>query len=109
MGQTKYQVSLAVDGKHTVSVQSDDPAAVTEGLVWAQQTYKKLVTLRSIGPTRGVDFTAQGPKQQATLPEEPPLCANHHTPMVWVNKNGGFWSCHKKNPDGSWCDYRPAV
>ena len=38
MKQITYQVPLAVDGRHAVSVQSEDPAAVTEGLVWAQDT-----------------------------------------------------------------------
>ena len=36
-----------------------------------------------------------------------PICAVHQKAMTWVNKNGGFWSCHEKNPDGSWCKWRP--
>jgi hypothetical protein len=106
MPQTKYQVTLAVDGKHVVSVQSDDPAAVTEGLVWAQDTYKKLVTLRRIAPTRGgVELEARGDEPE---PAEPPLCADHQVPMVWQKgRKGYFWSCHEKNPDGSWCSYKP--
>jgi hypothetical protein len=46
MAQSKYQVTLSVEGKHSVSVASDDPAAVTEGLVWAQATYKPRRGLR---------------------------------------------------------------
>ena len=43
-------MNLAVDGKHSVSVQSDDPAAVTEALVWAKKTWGQLVRL----PGKGV-------------------------------------------------------
>ncbi len=108
MAQTKYQVSLAVDGKHSVSVQSDDPAAVTEGLVWAQQTYQQLITLRTVGPTRGGDRPRPEPPSTAPRPDEAPLCAYHQTPMIWQpGRKGYFWSCHAKNPDGSWCSYRP--
>src|SRR5207249_8505520 len=56
--QAKYQVTLAVDGKHAVSVQSDDPAAVTEGLVWANDIYKKLQRLgQSNGASRPVELS----------------------------------------------------
>ena len=33
MKQITYQVTLAVDGNHSVSVQSEDPAAVTESFL----------------------------------------------------------------------------
>jgi len=37
--------------------------------------------------------------------EEPPVCAVHHLAMARVRgRTGVFWSCHRKNPDGSWCD-----
>jgi hypothetical protein len=41
------------------------------------------------------------------LGAEPPECAVHHTPMVWVEKGkrGPFWSCRQKNEDGSWCSF----
>ena len=53
MANTKYQVNLAIDGKHTVSVQSDDPAATTETLVWAKKTYDQLRRLGTKGPIVG--------------------------------------------------------
>jgi hypothetical protein len=45
-----------------------------------------------------------------------PICGNHHEPMSWkeggVSKAGkpyqGFWSCKVKNPDGSFCKFKPA-
>jgi hypothetical protein len=97
-----------VDGKHTVSVQSDDPAAVTEGLVWAQETYKKLQRLSPSGATAS---SAALPERNELTREDAetgaPICANHQVPMVWVDRNGGFYSCHEKTANGSWCTYRP--
>jgi hypothetical protein len=114
MAQTKYQVSLSVDGKHSASVQSDDPAAVTEGLIWAQETYKKLTRLSQ---ARQVSNNGQeaGPldEGQSSTPIQPdgsaPLCGVHEISMVLMHgRRGDFWSCHEKNPDGSWCSYRPS-
>jgi hypothetical protein len=108
MAQTKYQVSLSVDGKHAVSVQSDDPAAATEALVWANDTYKKLVRLSQTGSVKSrVELDEPGEIREAIEPEEAPICANHAVPMVWQKgRKGYFWSCHEKNPDVSWCSYR---
>jgi hypothetical protein len=111
MAQSKYQVTLAVEGKHSVSVASDDPAAVTEGLVWAQATYKKLLGLRQ-GPQLGANGQgAQGvsepPYQRVDAETDAPICGVHEVPMVWQQgRKGYFWSCHEKNPDGSWCSYK---
>src|SRR5688500_8342874 len=111
MPQTKYQVNLAVDGKHVVSVQSDDRAAVTEGLVWAQDTYKKLQRLgQSNGGSNPMAPPAQAVVPQVVQPEEVEICAIHGVNMVWQpGRKGYFWSCHEKMADGiSWCTYRPA-
>src|SRR5207253_74007 len=117
MPQTKYQVTLAVDGKHAVSVQSDDPAAVAEGLIWAQDTCKRLVRLSQQSAPSGAEGVGRA-EMTMTRRREPelnredaetgaPMCGDHQMPMVWVDRNGGFWSCHEKNPDSSWCTYRP--
>jgi len=107
--QAKYQVTLAVDGKHAVSVQSDDPAAVTEGLVWANDIYKKLQRLgQSNGASRPVELSVRANPPQASEPEEAPLCGIHQVPMIWQpGRKGYFWSCHEQNVDGTWCSYRP--
>jgi hypothetical protein len=117
---TKYQVHLCVDGRHSVSVQSDDPAAVTEGLLWAKQTWGQLVRLPGKAfptlPQDGsvpIDQTAQAkaPRQDQRsdqTDDEPPICGVHQVPMVRVTgRKGSFWSCHEKLADGSWCSYRP--
>src|SRR5215217_8270539 len=112
MANTKYQVNLAVDGKHSVSVQSDDPAAVTEGLIWAKKTWGQLVRLpgKSFQSLQGEDreqtnHSVQSPSE----PDAPPICAVHNLPMVRVQgKKGPFWSCHQKMADGvTWCSYKP--
>lgn len=44
-----------------------------------------------------------------------PICQVHQVEMKWkppgTSKTGkpyqGFWSCGQKNPDGSWCNYKP--
>ena len=120
MPNTKYQVNLCVDGKHSVSVQSDDPAAVTEGLLWAKKTWGQLLRL----PGKPFESLAQQeqepadqvatlevrsePRQPGQLELEPPVCGVHQLPMVRVNgRKGPFWSCHEKTADGSWCSFRP--
>ena len=97
MAETKYQVILFVNGNHSVSVTSDDPAALTEGLVWAKKTYQTLAS-RAARKSR-----EQGEE------EEIPVCEVHDVPMVrQEGKYGPFWSCHQRNEDGSFCSYRPA-
>jgi hypothetical protein len=43
-----------------------------------------------------------------------PICAIHKSPMVWregtnqqTGKHYAFWTCPQKNPDGSFCKYKP--
>jgi hypothetical protein len=93
-----------------VSVQSDDPAAVTEALIWAKKTWGQLVRLPGKGvpalPSEGQEPSNESP--HSSNDEEPPICAVHHLPMVHVqSEKGAFWSCHQKNSNGSWCNYRP--
>ena len=114
MPNTKYQVHLCLDGQHSVSVQSADQSAVTEALVWAKKTYEQLVryqrqqddlgTSQASRATDGVPAAPDDPERA----EEPPICAGHDLPMVRVQgRQGAFWSCHEKMPDGSWCSYKP--
>ena len=97
MTQAKYQITLSLNGNHSVSVSGDDPTTVKEGLAWARGIYLKL--------------KERSDQQQALSPapgQEAPVCAIHHQSMVSVNgKKGQFWSCHQKLEDGSWCPYKP--
>jgi hypothetical protein len=38
-----------------------------------------------------------------------PICEVHQLPLVRMKgKHGPFWSCHQKDENGEWCQYRPA-
>jgi hypothetical protein len=45
-----------------------------------------------------------------------PICAIHHRPMVWregtnssTKQHYAFWACPQKNPDGTFCKYKPVT
>ena len=100
MKQLTCHVGMGADGKPLVTVSSEDPDAAAQAIPWVKQTYARIATADA-APT---------PEQLKAEPlaEEPPTCQLHHVPMVGVNgKRGFFWSCHTKNPDGTWCSYRP--
>ena len=96
MQKTTYQITLSTSGKHTISVTGDDPVTIQDDLAWARGIYLKLKTYDA-GPADDAAGT------------EPPTCVLHEVPMVLVQgKKGPFWSCHEKNPDGTWCSYKPS-
>lgn len=97
MAQTNYQVTLSRMGAHSVTVAGDDPEAVKTALHWAKGIYERL---------EGLDKPQQEEDQQEE--REAPICAVHDVPMVWQKgRKGYFWSCHERNPNGSFCSYRP--
>ena len=96
MNRTLYEITMSSDGNHKVTVRIEDPAGTEAALAWAQGTYSKLTKPQAqpIENGNGIDGA--------------PVCAFHHIPMVHMNgRKGPFWSCHEKNLDGSWCNYRP--
>lgn len=100
-----------MDGKHSVNVQSDDPAALTEALVWAKKTWGQLVRLPGKGYQSPIETNPEPIQEEvhSSMPgDEPPICGVHNLAMVKVQgKKGPFWSCHQKNTDGNWCSYKP--
>jgi hypothetical protein len=97
MAQTTYEVRLAVDGNHSVSVRGSDVTQMQAAIAWAKATHAALVA-RSEAPA-------------ATQPEEaePPICAVHDLPMVRMEgKTGPFYSCHQRDAAGRFCAYRPS-
>lgn len=109
MAKTNYRVILSADGNHKVEANTDDPAELTTALDQVKNAYKwleyyiqqgELHKIREVVPAR-----PQTDKPAAS--ETVPVCAIHEVPMKWIDKNGGFWSCHEKADDGSWCKYRP--
>ncbi len=102
MAQTTYQVILSTDGKHTVIATSDDAAMNKAALEWAKSTYDQVVA------RYGLKHEQFHKKGEETSEEEIPTCAVHNVPMTkQQGKFGSFWSCHKRNADGSFCSYRP--
>jgi hypothetical protein len=99
MAQTTYQVALSSDGKHQVTVTTDNQSEAKLALAWAKATLEQLVA----------HYGSSGKAAEGELNEDnPPECGVHHIPMVRVQgKKGPFWSCHEKNDDGSRCSYKP--
>ena len=108
MPKVIYELILSHDGKHSVSVRSDDPVALQEALPLAKQLQSGLPQFdESPSPTPSISPPCA---QQPDLHQlQAPLCGVHSTPMTQVQgKHGPFWSCHQRTLDGSWCTYRPA-
>ena len=107
MSKLIYEVTVSSDGKRSVSIKSDDPLALKDALPLAKKIQEQL----SEAPdSRGeVSSTPQQtPLPSVDVQPEAPRCQIHATPMTQVQgKHGPFWSCHQRNPDGSWCSYRP--
>ena len=108
MAQATYQITLRLDGNHSVSVSGDDPTAVKDGLAWARGIYLKLQERAKQKAAASSLQSSETISHQVTVAEQPPTCAIHGKPMVSVQgQKGQFWSCHEKLEDGSWCPYKP--
>ena len=105
MANTTYQVTLSLDGVHTISVTSDEPAAMKAAVAWAKATYDALVEHdRKASTTTAADRKTD----DEAGADAAPICAVHHKAMVRVQgKRGPFWSCHERMEDGTFCSYRP--
>ena len=98
MSKVVYEVILSPDGKHCVSIKSDDPLSLKDALPLAKKIQQRLLEVEP----------SPAPKAQAVPQLQTPTCGVHSTPMVLMHgKTGSFWSCHRTNANGSWCSYRP--
>ena len=103
MANTTYQVTLATDGRHSVTVSCDDPKETNVAVAWAKATYEALAE-------RYGHIQFKDPKAEAGEPHAAPVWAVHDVPMVRMEgKRGPFWSCHQRTEDGSFCSYRPST
>ena len=102
MKDIRYQVSLIADGKETLTITAMDPNAACSALRWLSTSHQS--DAPAFQPKLMADQAVPAPKREQA---EAPLCGIHQTPMTWVDRNGGFWSCHKRMPDNSWCKYKP--
>src|SRR5437764_14433322 len=95
MSTTTYHVIACIDGRLDIVGDTADPT----------ETVGQVVDRASAGrPYRAVDLGGPGGVEEG----EPPECFVHHSPMVWVGRDGRFWSCHKRNPNRSRRTYRPS-
>ena len=108
MARTIYQLSLSADGNHKVSASTDDPAELKSALEHVKNVYGWMDYFIQQGELGKIKQMMPANTDQKSADQgAQPVCAVHHESMKWIDRNGGFWSCHKKNGDGSWCNYRP--
>jgi hypothetical protein len=108
MSKVIYEVVLSPDGKHAVSVKSDDAVLLKDALPLAKKIQEGLLQVDRTDASSPASQVQPASQSEQLQQPESPLCGVHSTPMVSMQgKKGSFWSCHKKNPDGSWCNFRP--
>jgi hypothetical protein len=99
MPKVIYELILSHDGKHSVSVKSDDPLALKDALPLAKQLQAGLPEFDE-SPSPAPPINPVSAQQPDLHQREAPSCGIHSTPMTQVQgKHGPFWS---------WCSYRPA-
>ena len=104
MANTTYQITLAVDGRHTVTVTTDDAADTKAALTCGRALYEALV--KRYGAPEPAPTASPHAVDGGTA--EAPMCAVNEMPMVRMQgKRGPFWSCHERNEESPFCSYRP--
>jgi hypothetical protein len=106
MGEVRYQVSVSVAGNRSVAIESDDPTIAQEAISWLRQRFGAAVRLSAPAVPTPVQRIQAAFAPSGATNQQSPICGVHGTAMDWVNRNGGFWSCHKKT-NGVWCNYKP--
>jgi hypothetical protein len=122
------ELFLSSDGKHTVHVSADDAEQMNKLTPYARALYERVLKQfgtkaqmwetamngKANGEARRTNANGQ-PNGQARVGRRmdtveqarqamAPRCVEHGTPMRYRNgRYGAFWSCPRKNPDGSWC------
>lgn len=84
MAQTTYQVILSTDGKHTVIVNSDNPAEIKTAGAWAKAAYDAIVDRYGL---KGAVKPTAGHQEQTA--RDVPTCELHGVPMELVNGRKG--------------------
>ena len=95
MSNTKYHIIACMEGTLSVVGETTDPNKTIRDVIG------RVANPAQVQISEGI--------RDESIPLEPtPICADHVVPMVWQKGRAGyFWSCHKRNPDGSWCTYKP--
>jgi hypothetical protein len=107
MADTTYQIILSTDGKHTVIATTDDRLEAKNAMAWVSTVYDQVVQRYGL---KHEQYTKNGEPREENGGDAVPVCGVHHRPMERVNgKKGPFWSCHERNEDGSWCNFKAEV
>jgi hypothetical protein len=104
MGEVKYQVAVSVSGNTVATIEAADPTTAQEAIRLFAQRFGTVA--RSLAPSPAQQIQSLFPKPES-VQTQAPICGVHGRPMTWVTSRGGFWSCHRKNSDGSWCKFKP--
>ena len=110
------ELYLSTDGKHTVHVQAKDKEEMDALLPYAKAVYEKIAQTLGTKPELWNSFFngQKKPRDESfgvrvDTPEQAqdlliPACPIHKSPMKQREGHyGKFWSCGRKNLDGSWC------
>ncbi|OFZ07909.1 MAG: hypothetical protein A3D92_09400 [Bacteroidetes bacterium RIFCSPHIGHO2_02_FULL_44_7] len=114
------ELYLSTDGKHTVHVQASDREEMNKMFPFAKALYQKITStlgtkaqmwdgvINGKKPANGQSYGKRIDTVEQAQDQVAPLCPVHETPMKLRNgEYGEFWSCGRKNPDGSWCREKP--
>ncbi len=99
MANTIYKVSLSANSSPSVTIETDDPAAIKPALNRAKRVLEYLAG----------KYHDDAEVDEEVQEIEVPLCEVHDLPMVrQQGRYGEFWSCHQRNSDGSFCTFKPS-
>ncbi len=103
MANITYHVIACIDGRHDVMGDTADPNETVGQVAERAHRGESYRTTQ-----RTADASSLGSDQAEPQDKPTPICGVHGTPMKLVHgSRGDFWSCHRRDENGSWCDYRP--
>lgn len=95
----KYQWSkFSTDKSEQYVVRTDSWEELVEGIG----------KVKGIAPTTQAFPDDEGYSAHSEAQTQAPVCGIHGNPMTQrQGQYGMFWSCGKKNADGTWCKFKP--
>ena len=115
------ELFLSTDGKHTVHVSAETPEELAKVAPKAKALYQKVlsefggkVQFRNGASGSTGNGQVQVGKRIDTVEQVcsavAPRCPQHQEAMVYrQGRNGPFWSCPVREPDGKWCKHTREV
>lgn len=107
----RYKISL-VNNSPSIVIECETVKEMQDSIKDILPTYDRFV--ERMRPSQAASVVVQR-QEPVVVPEDTPICQVHNVPMVWkagvstkTGKSYAFWACSLKNPDGSYCKYKPA-